>query len=611
MKHQNKKSILLNSLLIAAALLLSACTNLDPAGSQSAQSVQGPQSGVKEDGKTEPAALPGAQAVSVHPGNFDIYDYFEDVYGLGAAKAYKKDGEAYYYRSYLQKTINERGLTRNVYHPYATLLFEELQYLLQSQNEEDLGYYAIVFGGEWEPKTAAVLENVNLAAGALAAQNNQYEKDKDGNPVKQDDRFINTIYNFDFKLSGGLAIEDRLAKCGFPAPAAEYDTDIRADQTGYGSGEKRTTVTNLYKTLYDTLNVTDAVPAFASGKTVAVSGGEKLENDVAALNYINSPSVLLIKKEDVDATDAVSIKNTVVDFIDASQVDFADKAQAEAFRARAGELLGKAPDGLKSFDFFRYIWGTFTQEFTSSFTGEKLNIQYNNLTDPNHIFKTVTYRELVHILESEGNYAIYFGGAWCPYSKGFLAPLNQIAKSYDITAVYVYDPRIDGAGSSTMIRAAESGNGLYQRLYANLMTYFGVDYNSYSFPSSHDYLSGKLGVTDEDIEIAGKKLTKIGVPTLIAYNRDNVDAYGRPAHIAGAAITADTFANIIAESAEPYKYGGKRTVTDAKPDYSYYGNASYVEVLRTSLLGRREEGNIIRFLDDFFEGRLTYKLKTE
>ncbi|HML45221.1 MAG TPA: hypothetical protein PKE04_00550, partial [Clostridia bacterium] len=546
---------------------------------------------------------------SVHPGNFDVYDYFEDVYGLTADKAYEKDGTPYFYRSYLQKTVNERGLTRNVYHPYSTLLFEEFQYLLQSQNEGDLGYYAIVFGGEWEENTAAVLENVNLAAGALAEANNQYTTDKNGNQVKLDDQFVNTIYSFDFKLSGGLAIEERLEAYGFTPADSEYDTDIRADQTGYGSGEKRVTVTNLYKTLYDTLNVTDAAPEFVSGKTVSVKGGETLSTDVAELNFINSPSVLLIRKEDIDPSDAVEIKNTVVDYVDASAIDFTDASQAEAFRAKVGELLAKAPEGLQSFDFFRYIWGSFTQEFASSFTGQNLNIQYDNLTDPGHVFKTVTYRELVHILESDGNYALYFGGAWCPYSKGFLAPLNQVAKSYDVTAIYVYDPRIDGVGSNTMIRAAESGSGLFQRLYANLMTYFGVDYNSFSFPSSHDYLSNKLGIPDEDIEIAGKKLTKIGVPTFIGYNKDNLDLYGEPAAIVGTASTADTYANIVAESTEPFKYASERTVAEPKPEYLYYEHAAYVEVLRTSLSGRRQESNIIRFLDGFYEGKLTFAPK--
>jgi hypothetical protein len=549
-------------------------------------------------------------AVSVHPGNFDIYDYFADAYGLDESKAYAPDGEPYYYSTFFQKTINERGVTVKSYHPFSTLLYEEFQYLLQSAYTADQGYYAIIFGGEWEANTAPTLENVNLTAAAIAAANNQYTQDNSGNPVKQDDAFINTIYSFDFKLNGGVEIEARLAEYGFPDAADEYDTDIRVDQTSYGSGEAKRTVTNLYKTLYDTLNVPDDVGGFISGQKVSVKGGEDLSVDIAELNAIPSPSVLLIRKEDVDPSDAVNVKNTVVDFIDASAIDFTDAAQAETFRNRVAELLlGKAEGGLKSFDFFRYIWGTYTADFTSSFTGQSYSVQYSNLNDPEHIFKTVSFAELARILRSEGNYAIYFGGAWCPYSRGFLAPLNQIAKSYDVNAIYVYDPRIDGIGGNTMIRASESGSGLYQRLYAYLMTYFGVDYNSYGFPSSHDYLSAKLGVPDEDIEIAGRKLTKIGVPTLIDYNKDNVDANGNPASVAGTASTADTLTNIAIAATEPFKYGVERVVAEPKEGVLYYGGASYVDVLRTSVPGRRQENNIIRFLDDFFEGKLTYELK--
>ncbi|MDR2506303.1 MAG: hypothetical protein LBD16_09410 [Oscillospiraceae bacterium] len=540
---------------------------------------------------------------SVHPGNFDIYDYFLDVYGLGADKAYKNGEEAYYYSTFFQKTINERGVTINNYHPFSTLLYEEFQYLLQSQYAADQGYYAVVFGGEWEANTQPVLENVNLVAGEIAAANNAYSEDSRGNQVKQDDAFINTIYNFDFKLNGGVEIEERLAEYGFTVPAEEYNSDIRADQVAYGSGDARRTVTNLYKTLYDTLNVAEGT--FSSEK-VTVLGGAELADAVAELEYIPSPSVVLLKKEDIGAG---AVKNTVVGFIDASATDFTDAAQTDAFKADVKNLLGKATAGLREFDFFRYIWGTFTLDFTSEFTGLNYSAQFANLTDPNHIFETVSYAELVHILQQEGNYAIYFGGAWCPYSKGFLAPLNQIAKSYDVNKIYVYDPRIDGIGGNTMIRATETASGLYQRLYAYLMTYLGVDYNSFAFPSSHDYLSPKLGVTDEDILIAGKSLTKIGVPTLISYNRDNVDANGQPAHLSGTASTADTFSNIIIAATEPTKYGTQVTVAEPKEGVQYYAGVSYIEVFRTSIPGRREENNAIRFFDDFFEGRLTYVVK--
>jgi hypothetical protein len=444
---------------------------------------------------------------------------------------------------------------------------------------------------------------VNLAAAEIAAANNEYTEGTNGALTKQDDAFINTIYNFDFKLNGGVEIEDRLAEYGFSIPANEYDSDIRVDQVAYGSGDARRTVTNLYKTLYDTLNVTAGT---FSGEKVAVLGGAELTEAVAELEYIPSPSVVLLKKEDIGGGD---VKNTVVGFIDASSTDFADAAQADAFKASVKDLLGKAPDGLKKFDFFRYIWGTFTLDFTSDFSGVSYSAQYANLTDPDHIFQTVSYSELVHILQQEGNYAIYFGGAWCPYSKGFLAPLNQIAKSYDVNRIYVYDPRIDGIGGNTMIRATETASGLYQRLYAYLLTYLGVDYNSFAFPSSHDYLSPKLGVADEDIIIAGRAVSKIGVPTLISYNRDNVDANGQPAHLSGTASTADTFSNIIIAATEPTKYGTQVTVAEPKEGVQYYQGVSYIEVFRTSIPGRREENNAIRFFDDFFEGRLTYTTK--
>jgi len=558
-------------------------------------------------------ATAAKNTVKVVPGNFETYDYFADAYGLNAEKAYKfgDSNTAYYYRNYSQRSVHpSNGLADiRVYHPFSTLLYEEFQFLLQSDKAGDLGYYAIVFGGEWEPKTAAVLDAVNQSAAAIAYSKTTAE-DKNGK-----DSFINTIYNFDFKINGGLDIEKRLTGLGFtPHPSDdntvakggynEYNTDIRTDLTPYGNNDAKRTITNLYKTLYDTFNVPANAGSFISGQTVTVKGGANLDNIQGTYNYIKSPSVLLIKKENVSG----AVKNTIVDFIDASGVDFTDAAAVTGFKTAVTALLNKTDNQpLKKFDFFLYTWGSSTLEFTNTFNGKRYNVQYNNLSDTNHIFRTVSYRELIRILESDGHYPIYFGGQWCPFSRGFLAQLNQVGKAYGIREIYLFDPRLDGLNASTMIRDNESSTAaVYQRLYANLISYFGLDYNAYDFPSSHDYLSPKLGIADQDLTIGGKKITKIGVPGFLGYNKDNVDENGERTVIFGKGSWVDTFPNIIAETAEPTKYGVQRETVGGR---EYWTGVSYVDVARTSALGRRQENNIVRFLDAFYDGKLTYKVK--
>jgi hypothetical protein len=319
---------------------------------------------------------------------------------------------------------------------------------------------------------------------------------------------------------------------------------------------------------------------------------------------------VLLLKENIGTDDAPNVKNTVVDFIDASTVDFTDDTQAEGFRARVSELLGKAESGLRTFDLFQYTWGSFTLDFTGALDGQKYSAQFNNLSDSDHVFKSIPFPVLVRILQQEGNYAVYLGGAWCPYSKGFLAPINQIAKSYGVNAIYVFDPRLDGKGSSTEIRRDEGIAGLFVRLSAYLQTYFGVDYNAYTFANDEFYLSKKLGVKSEDLLIAGRLVTHFGVPTLLVYNKDNVDANGNPLAIAAqTSSSGSTYAGIIQSAAEPVKYGTAVTPDDAQADTLYYEGVSFIDAAKTSIYGEKARLSIFSFFEDFFGGKTIRTLK--
>lgn len=640
-----KKRILSLALLVAViAGLLAGCSSASGQLSTSSETAT--------PAPAKPSAAPasvsaesiGPKVESVVPGNFNFYDYFADVYGLDGSNPAKitVDGQEadYYFSIRTHKTVNARSGKFLNYHPFSTLLYEEFQFLLQSGNAEDLGYYAVVFGGEWEDGTAEALAVVRDAAAIVANEKTPATAETLADHSYAQE-YIPVIYNFDFKLNGGLKIEDRLQEYGFAAnPDGEYDTDIRVDQTAFGSNAAKATTTSLYKRLFDTLDTgsyfsdAPAVEVRTSSTTTAADGTNTygdLDVSDASARYIASPSVILLRKE-LDEDGAVV--NTVVDFIDLSS-DPASQIDAIANLLRSAEETEDAqgntiPAGFQKFDFFRYIWGSYTQgsgtsltgsfgvnegSFTNTYTGEKLNVQYNNLTDENHVYRTVTYAELVHILQQDGYYPIYFGGSWCHYSRGFLAPFNEIAKIYYVSEVYVFDPFIDGTSSSTNIRSNE-GAGLFTRLYANLMTYFGVDFNSYGFPSTHDELSNWLiGQVaegrafgfggDEDLTIGGKKLTKIGVPSLIAYNKDNLNAAGGAAPLIGLASTQTPFETIVAQSEEPHK--GVEEPIRVEDGIAYYEDVNYLAVARGSLGGRIHEYNAMTFIDDFLKGRLTFR----
>lgn len=640
------------SALLAGILGLSVLTGCSSAASQLneegevEESISSQADGVEAAPSDSVPLASGAATESVVPGNFNFYDYFADVYGFDQSTAAKVsvDGEEkdYYFSVRNHLTVNERSADFPVYHPFSTLLYEEFQFLLQSAQEEDLGYYAIVFGGEWEEGTQAALTAVRDAAAAVAAEKAPPTAEElDEVAYSQD--YLPVIYNFDFKLNGGLEIEDRLQEYGFSAnPDGEYNTDIREDQTVFGSRGNNSTTTALYQRLYTTLDV-GGFFADAPSVTVQTSSATKdaegnttygdLDITDTSSKYISSPSIILLRKE-INA--GGEVVNTVLDFIDLSSDPAGKQSQIEDLLRSAAATTdaqgNEIPEGFQQFDFFRYIWGSYTQgsgtnisgsfgpsegSFTNSYSGEELNIQYDNLTDEDHIYRTVTYAELVHLLQQEGNYPIYFGGSWCHYSRGFLAPFNEIAKTYYVSEVYVFDPYIDGTSSATNIRSSE-GSGLFTRLYANLLTYFGVDYKSYGFPSEYDALSNWLiqqseegsaynFTGDEDLLIADQKVTKIGVPTLIGYNKDNVDENGDPAPLFGSASTQAPFEDIVAAAEEPHK--GVDTPTTVDGDgVAYYEHVNYLAVARTSLGGRIAEYNTMKFLDEFLKGELTYRI---
>ncbi|MDR0856196.1 MAG: collagen-like protein, partial [Clostridiales bacterium] len=668
--------------LLAAALvsftLFAGCAGAGLEAPPGEKGEPGPAGAAGEKGdKGDPGTATAATA-SYLPGNFSKYDYFTDVYGLDKTAAYKiPSGELadkpFYFRTESIITTGSYGVSVPYYNPYQTLSYEQFTFLLETPLAEDLGYYAIAFGGEWEAKTKDFLTTVNLAASEVAyakaapATTAYNRAGTTGRPVPvgYKDAYINTIYNFDFKVNGGLEIEDRLLENGYAAnPAGEYDSDIRLDISvngAYGSNTSRATITNLYAPLYSKLDVTTnaAEPetsGFISGESVVVKSGASLTTtpDTSGLNLIKSPSLLIIKK----TLNGTAAKNTVVGFADASNVDFTKESEKLAFQAKAKTLLEKAPAdaaaattaglpaaavGFQTFDYFRYIFGSYTQGSgtgityarpgaipTNNFThqnGTKYNVQYNNLSDTSHVYKFVTYAELIHLFQTEGHYAFYFGGSWCHYSRGFLAPFNQFAKAYDVNQVYFFDPYIDGVSGNTSIRNSETVAALLPRLFANLLTYFDEDFQAGRFPSkAGDWLTGNLiesGLApagyDQDLTIGGKVITKMGVPSLFAYGKDNVDITGKPKPVIGFATRGDNFEDIVAEAEEPVSSGIYQGHIDnngvwvpsgaagANPTYlaawsstnlnnnknvEFYSNVNYLQVVRTSASGRKAENNI-------------------
>ena len=154
------------------------------------------------------------------------------------------------------------------------------------------------------------------------------------------------------------------------------------------------------------------------------------------------------------------------------------------------------------------------------------------------VFEAVTYEKLINILNSEGNYLIFFGGAWCHNTRATARFVNEYATKYNIDTIYNFDFRLDGVTSESHIRvndpadatkektAGEEYNYLYGELINHYLTNVDdfVEYTSDS-NSAIKYTNPHQDENDVKNENGQSLAAKIQVPFLFLYNKDNTDRY--------------------------------------------------------------------------------------
>lgn len=68
-------------------------------------------------------------------------------------------------------------------------------------------------------------------------------------------------------------------------------------------------------------------------------------------------------------------------------------------------------------------------------------LEYEFLNDENHVFKSISYEELIDLLDGFGSGLFYIGGAWCKNCQAIIKDLNDIAKKLGLDVVYNYDSK--------------------------------------------------------------------------------------------------------------------------------------------------------------------------
>lgn len=94
------------------------------------------------------------------------------------------------------------------------------------------------------------------------------------------------------------------------------------------------------------------------------------------------------------------------------------------------------------------------------------------------VLQSITYPELVDLLESDGEHTILFGGTWCHNTRAVIRDVNHKAAQSGVQTVYVFDLRLDGwSGANAHIRDTNSSiahlyGDLVQKHLPNLKTQY-------------------------------------------------------------------------------------------------------------------------------------------
>lgn len=188
-----------------------------------------------------------------------------------------------------------------------------------------------------------------------------------------------------------------------------------------------------------------------------------------------------------------------------------------AFEAEVDVLFGSvsAVDEQSQFTFFH---DAMNQRHAASYADATL-FGGDILTaadEANFKLQSITYPELIHLLESDGEHVILFGGTWCHNTRAVVQEVNRAAAASGVETVYVYDLRLDGlSGAPAHIR---DSNSEFSYLYGDLVKRYLPNLRTQYVPSK----SASQGVDfhpDGDSNTALETALKLQVPYLISYNK--------------------------------------------------------------------------------------------
>lgn len=372
-------------------------------------------------------------------------------------------------------------------HVFQTLNYEELVNLFDSK-----GNYVVLFGGAWSESTQANIGFINQVAKEYG---------------------VDTIYNFDTKLDGN-----------------QFEIADSSNPYAY----KYVDVINKYLT-----NLNEQLPGVES-VSYAAKDSDGADITISA-KKIEAPFLFVYDGTNNRIIDSVQTDQVWNDYLTDGNVD---PAKVEAYKAEVRpvfeaittEVNGSKTTNYDVIDYFEFFKTAYNKNANIE-SNPPTNIEIFDDSDQSVVYKYVTYDELTHLLNSDGNYTILFGGSWCPNTRAAIKFINQYAKKYNVGTVYLWDTKLDGGvdvaktgniphkNETLQVRA---NNHPYANLYVNIvnqyLTNIKTQNNAATPPSVISYTDANGNVIKGD---------RLQVPFFFQYNKNNKDADGTAAPILG------------------------------------------------------------------------------
>ena len=227
---------------------------------------------------------------------------------------------------------------------------------------------------------------------------------------------------------------------------------------------------------------------------------------------------------------------------------------------------------------------------------------YDTATDgfhegSNSVYEVITYAEFIDILKNlkEGDYNVFFGGAWCPNTQSIAKITSDLAKDYGIKRIFFFDPNLDGSASvylngqsvstgmnirtsnqteGNAASATDASNMTFAGLYNYLLDTIAAGGQKYQSYWNVQWKSDMLGKGNRyQLFINGKVQTRMCVPNIMGFtgtaNGGKLEVWKEAEYYWADTSVEDNPVRIAWDNAV-------KTVFEAN-DYSYYQPLPRVE----------------------------------